>query len=262
MRILPIDQTDRRAVLQRALRDREFVPHYQPILDARTHRIVAIEALARWNRPSGVVGPDLFLADIERHALHHQLGARMLLAGMRDVQRLRTAQLVDSDTRVHVNVSAVQLDGFHWVAELEECASERGYQLDSLTIELTETSLLQDPALAAMMLGRCRERGVPIALDDMGAGYSSLALLRTVPIDEIKIDRSFVSAVETDVACQAIIAGLVEVGRRLGITVTAEGVERSEQDRVLRDLGVDRVQGFLYATPMRFDDVAAFLASN
>ena len=90
MRILPLDQTDRRAVLHRALRDREFVPHYQPILDARTHRIVAIEALARWNRPSGVVGPDLFLADIERHGLHHQLGARMLLAGMRDVQRLRT----------------------------------------------------------------------------------------------------------------------------------------------------------------------------
>lgn len=246
---------DRRDELVNALDRREFVPYYQPIYDRETRRLVAIEALARWRRDGEVLGPDRFLADIEAHRLHHQLGARMLLAGMRDLQRLQRGGTVGRDVRVHVNVSAVQLDAYRRVNEVERCAIAHGLQMGSLTVELTETSLLHDPALARAMLTTCRDRGVPIALDDVGAGYSSLTMLRTLPVDEIKIDRSFVADVDTDRVSQAIVAGLAEIGHRLGVTVTAEGVERIEQDRMLGDLGVDRVQGYLYARPMSLDDL-------
>lgn len=252
---------DRVSDLRDALGRGEFVMAYQPIVDAHSRRLVALEVLVRRRRGRVVELPAEFLGDIELGGLQHHLAARVFMTGLSDLRRLRAGGLVAPDVRLHVNVSAAQLDDPARIDEVESCARRLGLPHEALTVELTESCALHDPGLAAVMLGRCREKGVPVALDDVGAGYASLALLRTIPVDELKIDGSFVVDVAHSATCQAIVAGIVEITRRLGLVSTAEGVETPEQDRVLRELGVDRLQGHLHGRPMAYDELRAHLVA-
>lgn len=254
--------SDRRNVLEQALRDRQFTPYYQPIHRARDGALVAVEALARWRTGGGVVGPADFLTDIEALDLHHHLAARMLMASLRDLKLMHDDGLVGRDVRVHVNVSPHQLDSFDRIDEVEYCARQHGFPVDVLAVELTETGVLADRLLARSMLAECRERGVPVVLDDLGAGHSSLALLQTMPFDGVKIDRSFVHGVADDRAARAVVGGLVRIAHDLGATVTAEGVERPDDHNVLCELGVDQLQGYLYARPVPVDELRRMLAEG
>jgi diguanylate cyclase len=240
-----------RAELEGALDRNEFVPYYQPIFSSETGELEAFEALARWRRGDGsICSPDEFIPAIESLGLHHQLGGRMFLASLRDRQRLVDEGLIDEGVRVHVNLSPIQLDELDHVEAIASVARDRGYAVDRLTVELTETSLLVDAALARQILELAKTYGVQVALDDFGTSYSSLSLLRETPFDELKIDREFVSGVVDDPVCRAVVAAVVELGAQLGVAVTAEGVETTEQAEALSSLHVHRMQGYLYGRPV------------
>jgi diguanylate cyclase (GGDEF)-like protein len=230
-------QTITRQELEQGFERGEFVPHYQPIYSAATGEIEAFEALARWQRPDGtIVSPGRFVPAIESLGLHHVLGERMFLASIRDRQKLVDGGLIDESVRVHVNLSPVQLDGLEHVHSIVAWANQRGYAVDRVTVELTETSLLADADLARKILAVCQSYGVTVALDDFGTSYSSLSLLCEAPVDELKIDHVFVDDLVGNPVCGAIVAAVVELGRRLGVPVTA--------------FGVDRFQGYLYSRPL------------
>jgi diguanylate cyclase (GGDEF)-like protein len=252
-----------RAELESALDRNEFVPYYQPIFSSETGVLVAFEALARWRRADGsICSPDEFIPAIESLGLHHQLGGRMFLASLRDRQRLFDEGLIDEAVRVHVNLSPVQLDDLDHVEAIASIARTRGYAVDRLTVELTETSLLVDGALARQILELAQTYGVQVALDDFGTSYSSLSLLRETPFDELKIDREFVLGAVDDPTCRAVIAAVVQIGEQLGVTVTAEGVETTEQAEALKSLNVHRMQGYLYGRPVPLTQLRALLASK
>jgi diguanylate cyclase len=251
-----------RVEIERALEAREFVPFYQPVIDMRTGRVEALEALARWRRNGQIVTPDGFLAEIEAYKLYHGLGSRMFLKSLSDLQSLANEGLIGDHVRVHVNMSPVQLDGVQHVHDTAQCGKTLGLDPSRLTIEITEAALLRDTKTAQAMLAAARELGVEVALDDFGTGYSSLSLLLITPVHHLKIDRAFVTPVVHDAACQAVISGIVAMAQRLGIPVTAEGVETIEQAAALQKLGVFFAQGYLYAKPMSLADLRTFLGSE
>ncbi len=160
---------------------------------------------------------------------------------------------------VSVNISADTVLGPSFVTSVSSALAATGLPARLLTLELTE-SVLIDPSLAAERMGELHRLGVRLSVDDFGTGYSSLTYLRGLPVDEVKVDKSFVDAVATDPADRAVVRAVVDIAHTLGMRVVAEGVERAEQQSVLTSLGVDEVQGYLHARPLADLEVTAWLA--
>ncbi len=212
---------------------------YQPLYSARTEDMVGVEALLRWHHPThGTISPSVFIPIAEEAGLIHAIGDWVLQ------QACRTAVLWPLD-HVAVNVSAVQFRSQHFAARVLDILRETGMAPNRLELEVTESVLLDSAELSARTLEALRAAGVRIALDDFGIGYSSLAYLRKYPVDKIKIDRSFVQNLGTDMASDAIVEAMVSLARALGVDVTAEGVETQQQREVLTSIGCDELQGFL-----------------
>jgi diguanylate cyclase (GGDEF)-like protein len=246
--------------LHAALRAGEIRPFFQPVFDLRTGDPIGIEALARWVDGAGVVTPAAAFLDVARGAgMIEQLDRAVVHQAMEARVRLRSLALCD-DCRLWINV-----DG-HRVArrgsdQFRELLASTGCEPHELGVEITERDVLHDLDAAAALLHEAREAGVKIGLDDFGTGHSSLVLLRRLPLDVLKIDRSFVAGVATNESDRAIVSLIVRAGTELGLTVVAEGVETEEQLALLRELGCHAAQGFLLARPMPFDDLVA-LASE
>ncbi len=243
------------SALRRALRNREFELYYQPILDVVTGRVSHVEALLRWNDPGrGVVLPPTFIPVAEESGLMRDLGHWVFEAAARQ------ATAWNAEGRgpfsVSVNLSASQLRDSTIVAELEAILAKAGCAPNWLTLEITETSMVRDVEGVSLVLRRLRRMGFRIAIDDFGTGFSSLSHLRHLPVDTLKIDKSFVAdinggdrrAVESGGA--AIVAAVTGLARGLGLEVVAEGVERRSQLDFLRDQGCAAFQGFLACPPM------------
>ncbi|HKY75377.1 MAG TPA: EAL domain-containing protein [Acidimicrobiia bacterium] len=234
--------------LHRALDEGEFLLHYQPKCSLATGQPVGVEALVRWAHPTkGLVSPADFIPVCEETGLIVPLGQWVLFEAGRQAKLWRDRHGLS--VGVSVNLSARQLirpDLTRLVAGMLEST---GADPADLCLEITEGTLLQDMNAAVRHLAELRSLGVRISIDDFGTGYSSLAYLRTLPIDELKIDRSFVNSVADDASAAAIVESVVRLGHALGLVVVAEGVETAGQLATLRDLGCDLAQGYYLARP-------------
>jgi EAL domain-containing protein (putative c-di-GMP-specific phosphodiesterase class I) len=243
--------------LRRALRHDELSVHYQPIFDVRSQGVLGFEALARWyHKERGLILPSEFIAVAEETGLIVPIGERVL--------RLATAQAVawGGAVSVAVNLSAVQFADGKLVDTVRAALQRSRLDPRRLELEITESVLLRDSAATLETLHDLRDLGVRISMDDFGTGYSSLRYLRSFPFDKIKIDQSFVHEMFSNEECATIIDAVIGIGRRLGITTTAEGVETDEQMRRLHDQGCDTVQGYLIGRPEPAADAARHLPAK
>ena len=240
--------------LRRALDDGQIVPWFQPQVDLASGRIVGAEALARWIHPErGVVPPDEFLPLAETVGLMFRIDTVVIAHSVRS--RVRLAELgVDPTFRIWSNVSPGMLARGSQVERLADYMIATGCDPNGFGIEVTETGALFDLDAARRELHAARALGVRVALDDFGTGQSSLSLLRDLPIDEVKIDRTFVRDLTEDPIDAAIVQGVADIARRIGLEVVAEGVERDDQEQVVRSMGCRRAQGYKYGRPMPFDE--------
>lgn len=245
------------AQLRRAIANRELVLYYQPLQDAATGRITGVEALVRWVHPErGLLPPGSFLPMAERSTLIIDLTWWEL-----DEVLSQCARWVREGMPIPVsaNLSARMLV----VDDLPRLITRRleAYDLppDMLTLEITESALISQPARAAAMLGELRTAGVKLALDDFGTGYSSMEILKALPFDEMKIDKGFVADARGSLPDVAIVRSVIDLGHRLGLRVVGEGVEDEESARMLTELGVDVLQGDALSPPLPADELAALL---
>ncbi|MHB8816093.1 MAG: putative bifunctional diguanylate cyclase/phosphodiesterase [Steroidobacteraceae bacterium] len=257
-------ETARRVVLEHKLRtaleEQQFVLHYQPQIDLATGLIVSAEALLRWRDPSGgLVLPGRILPVLESSGMIVPLGNWTLLKAVEDLEAWR--EVGCGPMRVAVNVSAQQLkqrEFLHGLLGLaERLAPLVGFGLD---IEITETTLLQDLEGTSAKLRELRKAGIRVALDDFGTGYSSLGLLSKLPVDVLKIDRSFVSGLPADAASVTLVVSIVELASAFDLITVAEGVETAEQLAALRALRCSHAQGFLHSAAVPARELEQMLA--
>jgi diguanylate cyclase (GGDEF)-like protein len=243
--------------LETALEKNEFHLVYQPKLTLAEKRIVGAEALLRWKNPElGQVNPDEFISIAEQTGLIHPIGEWVLENAMRQLKAWAGTPLADA--RLALNISAVQLGSTGLPRHFAHLVERYGIQPGQLELELTETALIDEPEIAGRALKEFKALGFRISLDDFGTGYASLSELNRLPIDELKIDRSFVGDLGTRLEAHKIIVGVVAMAHSMGLRVIAEGVETEQQEQLLRTIGCDEVQGFRYARPMPADEFERF----
>jgi diguanylate cyclase (GGDEF)-like protein len=247
-----IEQSLRKSNFQR-----ELTVEFQPLMNVQTQKIVAFEALARWNSPEiGVVPPDLFVPVAESGELIH-LVTRTILR-----KALAAAREWPDDVGLSFNLSTRDLMSSYAMTQIIALIESSGVTPGRLEIEITETSLVADFDHASRAIRRFKKMGVNIALDDVGAGYSSLSSVHRLPVDRIKIDRSFVQEIHASPIARDIIKSVIGLCNNLKLDCATEGVETVEQYDLLRKYGCDVVQGFLFGRPVPQDEVASLLAGN
>jgi diguanylate cyclase (GGDEF)-like protein len=246
--------------LRRAIDQGELVLHYQPQVEMRTGKAPTVEALVRWQHPTDrLLAPGEFIPLAERTGLIEPLTTWVVRAALDHCRRWRDA---GHDLAVAVNVSASSLLDPRLPNRVATLLDETGVPPRSLILELTESSIMTDPTRALAVLSRLHGLGVRLAIDDFGTGYSSMAYLSNLPVDELKIDRSFVSRMHTGGSHRMIVRSTLELGHQLGMHVVAEGVEEPAAWRDLAALGCDFAQGFLLARPMPATELDAWLAQR
>jgi len=249
--------------LRRAVERNEFEVHYQPVLDMAAGRIKGFEALARWRHPThGLVPPADFIPLAEETGLIIPLGLQILrqsCAQARLWQRLFTA---DPPLTVSVNLSARQFQQPDLVEQVERILHETGLPADSMFLEVTESTVMENAGQAEKLLSGLNDLGIRLALDDFGTGYSSLSYLHRFPFDALKIDRSFVSQMGDDLESNKIVKTIMTLASELGIGVTAEGVETERQRNQLMNLGCRYAQGYLFSRPLASDAATEYLLEN
>ncbi|MEW6560238.1 MAG: EAL domain-containing protein [Pseudomonadota bacterium] len=239
------------ADLRQAVAKGEFVAHFQPRVGAGDGRASSAEALVRWQHPQrGLLYPDAFIEMAESSGLIVPIGQWMLQAACKAMADWRRAGVALQ--RVSVNVSPVQLVEGDLVGQVREALAANGLAPESLEIEITESLLVDDHEPTFAQLGALRAMGVAVALDDFGTGYSSMAALRKLPIDVMKIDRSFVTDLETDSSALPSVRAIVALAQAAHLHLVAEGVETPAQADMLRELGCHELQGYLYSRPVPF----------
>ena len=248
--------------LRRALRDHEFELHYQPQLDLKTGEIIGVEALVRWRDPElGMVLPDHFISVAEDSGIILPLGEWIIAQACQDYARWRERGC--APPRLSINLSVRQLLDPSLPELLER--TQRNFFGNGhgvLEMEITESGLMRDTGRAADLLSTLRAQGIRIALDDFGTGYSSLAYLKHLPIDVLKIDKSFVTDVASSLQDQAIVISVITLARSLKMQVLAEGVETEAQCAFLRDNGCDSIQGYLLSKPLGCSELEAFMSER
>lgn len=242
--------------LRLAIERNELVVYYQPIVSLDGRTLVAVEALVRWNHPDrGMIPPGEFISLAESRGLILPLGEFVLRQACKDAADF-------GSIRVAVNVSAIQFRHRNFVQTVERALAETGLDPARLELELTEGVVVDDADEAETAMIDLRAMGVRLALDDFGTGYSSLIYLRRFAFDKIKIDRSFLEAVESTGESAIIVHSVVHLGRALGLTVTAEGIETTEQHRFLQALGAHELQGYMFSRPVPAANIIAICRNN
>jgi EAL domain-containing protein (putative c-di-GMP-specific phosphodiesterase class I) len=246
--------------LRRALTRGELEVWYQPVIDLASGRPVSTEALVRWRHPErGLIPPLEFIPIAEEIGLIAALGLHVLEQACR--QTAAWQQRFDTALGVSVNVSGRQATNPLFAAQAASIAERTGLTPGTLALEITESVLMQEADAPATVLSSMREYGLTLALDDFGTGYSSLNRLKHFSLDELKIDRSFVSGLDLDGDDRAIVKATIDMAHAVGLRVVAVGVETRAQEDCLRAFGCDRVQGYLYARPQPADAITDVLAA-
>jgi EAL domain-containing protein (putative c-di-GMP-specific phosphodiesterase class I) len=247
-----------REALRVALDRQEFELHYQPLADLGSGSIIGAEGLIRWNHPErGVVMPGDFIALAEETGLMIPIGNWVVREACKQCRRWADA---GTPMRVAVNVSARQFQAPAFARQIGAAIAQAGADPKLLEIEITESIAMQHPGTVQLVLTDLRQLGVRVALDDFGSGYSSFAYLKSLPVDIIKIDRSFVARVPSDNDDSAIVRAIIAFGLCTGRDVHAEGVESVEQANWLQAEGCDTAQGYLFGKAMPANQFIAFAA--
>ena len=247
--------------LRKALQNNDFSLHYQPIFDLADNRLMGAEALLRWNNPDkGTIGPDLFIPVAEESGLIIPLGDWVLKHAAADLQRWDRAGLVLQS--LSVNVSSIQFCTGRFPEQIRALLEKHPHLDSRLVLEITESVFMDGYGHAGQVLELLRKQGVAIAIDDFGTGYSSLSYLKRFPVDEIKIDRSFVGDVTSDPEDAALCEAIIAMAHHLGLKVVAEGIETEDQRRFLHESGCDLAQGYLLGRPMPAAEFDAFLSTR
>jgi diguanylate cyclase (GGDEF)-like protein len=237
----------------------QLVVHYQPIMSVPDGSCVAVEALVRWEHPTrGLLAPAEFISTAEQTGAIIGIGAAVLRRACADA-----LGWVGESGRlaVHVNVSAAQLTDPDFVDIVQACVTEFEMSAGQLVLEITESMVLDSPAIRAA-LDRLIAVGASIAIDDFGTGYSALSTLRNLPLDIVKIDKSFIAGGPSHSADEAVVAAIVQMAGRLGLRIVAEGVERPDQQEFLATVGADAAQGYLYLRPTSAPEFTSWLAER
>jgi diguanylate cyclase (GGDEF)-like protein len=249
--------------LRRAVEREQFRVHYQPIFDVAAQRLLGVEALVRWERPgNGIVGPADFIGLTEETGLIAPLGRWVLEQATAQVAEWRARFPHAAELGVTVNVSGRQLARPEFLSEVETALERSGLEPGTLGLEITESVLLKDASLPRSTLEAVRARGVRVLLDDFGTGYSSLSRLKGIPVDAIKVDRSFVDGLGAEQDDTAIVSAIVDIADSLGLGTIAEGVETVEQLEALEGLGCQGAQGYLFSKPLCALELEEMLAAG
>jgi diguanylate cyclase (GGDEF)-like protein/PAS domain S-box-containing protein len=259
-----IDRLETEQALRLALRNGELCLHYQPEIDLVTGRIVAVEALVRWQHPErGLVPPGDFIPLAEESGLIVPLGEWVLREACSQLAAWRRIGMVNEDVRVAVNVSARQLSQPDLPQTVAAALASAELDAGALCVEITESAVIRDTEVALANLQAIKEQGVFIALDDFGVGFSSLSRIRELPpVDVIKVDRSFTAGLGRNDSDGAVVTAVLSLARSLGLTAVAEGVETEDQLDLLNGLGCDVGQGFYFARPQPSGEIAQLLAAD
>ncbi|SLN73951.1 EAL domain-containing response regulator [Oceanibacterium hippocampi] len=242
-----------------ALEADQFLMHFQPKVALADGALDGFEALARWQHPDrGMIPPIEFVAAAEKHGLIGALTERTVRLALRQCAEWAKAGLV---TKVCVNLSAYMLVNTDFPDRLAKEATQFGIEPRQIVLEITESGLFQDTANALDILARLHMKGFPLSIDDFGTGYSSMEQLSQVPFSEMKVDRAFVRGAAKNVKAKAILEASVELARRLGLSIVAEGVETQEDWDMLHNVGVDLVQGYFISKPMAAENVQPWIAA-
>ncbi|MEF8794182.1 sensor domain-containing protein [Thiohalorhabdus sp.] len=246
--------------LHRALDEGHLALHFQPIMAADGHRVTALEALARWEHPErGWISPAVFIPLAEKTGLIHRLGEWVVTKALAQARKLQEADLA---VPVSVNVSPQQLLYTRIADVIGNALREQGLDGTMLDLEVTEQALLENPETVAEQMGELRRFGVRFSIDDFGTGYSSLISLKQLPLNALKVDKSFVQDLLDSAQDKAIVETILAMGNQLGLATVAEGVETREQAQLLTQWGIQSLQGFLYAQPMPPEELDHFLAGR
>lgn len=236
----------------------EFSMHFQPQIDAASGRVIALEALLRWQSPTfGSVSPLRFIAIAEETGLIQPLGDWVIWETCRLTREMKTRGV--KDIRVAINISAQQLRHENLLLLVRGALACYNLLPDDIELEVTESTAMQNTEVTLGILDQLADMGIVLAIDDFGTGYSSLAYLKHLPIKHLKIDRSFVTEIETDANDAAICAATIALGHNLGLKLVAEGVETEQQREFLSRLGCDMLQGYLFSKPLPFDQIVPYL---
>ncbi len=241
--------------IRRGLAAQEFFPAFQPLIELRTGELAGFEVLARWAPDGGESIPaSAFIPAAESSGLINELTAEMLK------KAFASREILQRPIMLALNISATQLLDPKLPVRLEAAAAESGFPLNRITIEITESALVDDLARAASVAHSLKDLGCRLSLDDFGTGYSSLTHLHTMPFDELKVDRSFVSSIALRAESREIVASVIGLGQGLGLRTVAEGVENQEQAEILFWMGCDVAQGWLFGKPLPADQISSFFS--
>lgn len=247
--------------LHRAMERNELFLVYQPKIDMRSGRTLGVEALIRWNHPEeGMIPPSVFIPIAEEVGMINAIGEWVLRTACQQI--CAWGQTIACDLIVAVNISSQQIANQHFSTTVQKVIYETGVPTGHLEFEMTETAVMRMENNVDQAFRMIRDLGITISLDDFGTGYSSLSHLRRFPINFLKIDRSFVDEVLTNIDDRAIVSAIIGMAHNLGLQVVAEGVETQEQGEYLREKGCDFAQGYFFGRPMSADDILKHLRSE
>lgn len=249
--------------LRRAVERDEIQVVYQPIFSLATGEIECLESLARWEHPElGAIKPSKFIPLAEEIGLIDRLSAQVLRRACQEIGSLKNRSTDRKEYAISVNLSCRQFSQNQLVQNIKEILTDTSFSPHDLRLEITESVLVEHQDRAIVMLNQLRDLGIEINIDDFGTGYSNLGYLKKLPISSLKIDRSFVSMIDAEGNNDEIVRAIINLARTLGLKVVAEGIETEVQKKTLTNLHCEAGQGFLFARPMKYDDLKQFLAGT
>jgi EAL domain-containing protein (putative c-di-GMP-specific phosphodiesterase class I) len=249
---MPFDEID----VRRAFGEDEFFPLFQPLVNLQSGHLVSFEVLARWNHAQlGLIQPDAFIPMVQRSGLINTF-TQMILR-----KAFATAPLLPPSIMLSVNLSPYQLLDFTLPGQIHAAADRGGFPLDRLTIEVTETALLDDIAHAQEVARELKAMHCRLSLDGFGTGHSNLNHLLELPFDELKVDRTFIHAMTQSQERTKIVGAVIGMGKGFGLTTVAAGVETEEQAAILNLIGCDLVQGWLYGRPAPAEEIPRMISA-
>ncbi|MGR5133288.1 EAL domain-containing protein [Vibrio alfacsensis] len=239
---------------QTGIDKREFTPHYQPIIDLASGKLCGAEALARWHSESGIISPLDFIPIAEESGMIKSIGQQILFQACSDARKAIDNKQWSEDFQLHVNISVNQLSCSDFVETVSDILNETRLPASNLTLEITESRIVDSAPTTLDNMMKLREMGLGIAIDDFGTGYSSLAYLHILPFTCLKIDRTFITRLSKEESDSSVVAAIISITKSLKANVVAEGVENAMQAQLLSSLGCNQVQGFYYSRPLPIEE--------